>query len=136
MRRSTGMKLPTSSGGPRTTTRVALSKEMFDVACLAIYRGSLANRRTISLRAAVVQGLDALIRSTRIDRFILLKRLARDKAADEVVLAIPFDDTERRLLREVRQLLQEQSLQKLLIPQVITVALLALIEDTAPPSKL
>lgn len=112
--------------GPRTTTRVLVNNEMLDVACLAVYRGSLQERHILSLRAAVVVGLDTLSNSTPVEQQLLMKRTIKYNYNGDIALNLLFDAAERRMIHDVRLILQNFTMDKVRIPYIIQLALLSL----------
>ena len=123
-----GAKLTKTSA--RTNTKLLFNDAMVDLAISAAYHAGLKQRRVLSLRATVVEGLDTLIRCSRFQKSLLLQRLDNEALTGDIAVLLLFDPEERRLIHEVRALMQQQRFEKLSIRQVIILAILAL----TPPS--
>lgn len=115
-----------AQNGPRTVTRLTVSDSFFDIACAAVFHTSLAQRRTVTLRATVIIGLDNVIKSTRYDRFMWLKRWDRENLRGNIPMMLQFNASERRLIRETQNMLQDQSLITISVMQTIIIALLTI----------
>ncbi|MGI4876540.1 MAG: hypothetical protein ACRYG4_03560 [Janthinobacterium lividum] len=75
-------------------------------------------------RHVVIEGLDLIIKSSVVDRFFALKVYDREQHHGSYAQFFQFDGEEKQLVRETRELLQEQSGIKVSTQDVIMLAML------------
>jgi len=111
--------------------RVPKSDAFMHVGADAIRALSLSRGRFVTLRVAIIEGIERLIDDDKMKVLILIKQYDRGKYVGDATYNVTFSSDEIRLMRECKARIQAVTLQKIKQYELIFLALLRLQMDAA-----
>ena len=118
---------------PATTAniliRVPKSDAFMQAGADAIRELSLSRGRFVTLRVAIIEGIERLIDDDKMKVLILIKQYDRVKYVGDATYNVTFSSDEIRLMRECKARIQAVTLQKIKQYELIFLALMRLQTD-------
>lgn len=111
--------------------RVPKSAAFMHAGADAIRSLSLSRGRFVTLRVAIIEGIECLIDDDKMKVLILIKQYDRDRFVGDATYNVTFSSDEIRLMRECKARIQAVTLQKIKQYELIFLALMRLQTDAA-----
>ncbi len=109
--------------------RVPKSDAFMQAGVDAIRTLSLSRGRFVTLRVAIIEGIERLIDDDKMKVLILIKQYDRDRFVGDATYNVTFSSDEIRLMRECKARIQAVTLQKIKQYELIFLALMCLQTD-------
>lgn len=109
--------------------RVPKSAAFMHAGADAIRALSLSRGRFVTLRVAIIEGIERLIDDDKMKVLILIKQYDREKFVGDATYNVTFSSDEIRLMRECKARIQAVTLQKIKQYELIFLALMRLQSD-------
>lgn len=110
----------------KTMTPFTISNSIFDLSARLMCEETIRQRQVVTMKTVAMLGVNEIFRHGNFRHYLWLKQWTTAHQGKDIKIYLNITDADRALIREARTLIQDKTIDRVNLSQVIGIAMLAL----------